>query len=132
MTKLSILLQYMRLFKEKAIHRFIIGMLIFVAAYGKHTAAPQTMIETECADTTRKGTWSVLGSLLLCTPVHYFWDGIGNGNCMNVEAKWFSDAAVSIVTDFILLSIPMPFLKGLNLPYRQKAGLIAVFALGGL
>ncbi|KAH0260536.1 hypothetical protein KCU91_g14569, partial [Aureobasidium melanogenum] len=110
LTKLSILLQYMRLFKEKAIHRFIIGMLVFVAAFG---------------------TWSVLGSLLLCTPVHYFWDGIGDGKCMNFEAKWFSDAAVSIVTDFILLSIPVIFLKGLNLPYRQKAGLIAVFALGG-
>ncbi|KEQ60632.1 uncharacterized protein M437DRAFT_27966, partial [Aureobasidium melanogenum CBS 110374] len=110
LTKLSILLQYMRLFKEKAIHRFIIGMLVFVAAFG---------------------TWSVLGSLLLCTPVHYFWDGIGDGKCMNFEAKWFSDAAVSIVTDFILLSIPIIFLKGLNLPYRQKAGLIAVFALGG-
>jgi hypothetical protein len=51
---------------------------------------------------------------------------------MNFEAKWFSDATVSIITDMILLSMPMPFLKGLNLPYRQKAGLIAVFALGGV
>jgi hypothetical protein len=51
---------------------------------------------------------------------------------MNFAAKWFSDATINILTDFILLSIPMPFLKGLNLPYRQKAGLIAVFALGGL
>jgi hypothetical protein len=56
----------------------------------------------------------------------------GDAKCMNFAAKWFSDAAVNILTDFILLSIPMPFLKGLNLPYRQKAGLIAVFALGGL
>lgn len=51
---------------------------------------------------------------------------------MDFEAKWFSDATVSIITDMILLSIPMPFLKGLNLPHRQKVGLIAVFALGGL
>lgn len=51
---------------------------------------------------------------------------------MDFQAKWFSDATVSIITDMILLSIPMPFLKGLNLPYRQKVGLIAVFALGGL
>lgn len=51
---------------------------------------------------------------------------------MDFEAKWFSDATVSIITDMILLSIPMPFLKGLNLPYRQKVGLIAVFALGSL
>ena len=35
LTKLSILLQYMRLFQGKTIHRIIIGMLIFVAAYGK-------------------------------------------------------------------------------------------------
>jgi hypothetical protein len=56
----------------------------------------------------------------------------GDAKCMNFAAKWFSDAAVNILTDFILLTIPMPFLKGLNLPYRQKAGLIAVFALGGL
>lgn len=51
---------------------------------------------------------------------------------MNFEAKWFSDAAVCIITDLLLLSIPMPYLKGLNLPYRQKAGLIGVFALGGV
>jgi hypothetical protein len=51
---------------------------------------------------------------------------------MIFEAKWFSDASVNILTDLILLSLPMPYLKGLNLPTRQKAGLIAVFALGGL
>ncbi|KAH0285567.1 hypothetical protein KCU62_g7402, partial [Aureobasidium sp. EXF-3399] len=110
-TKLSILLQYMRLFQGKTVHRIIIGMLVFVAAYG---------------------TWSVAGSLLICYPVHYFWDRKGTARCMNHEAKWFSDATVSIITDLILLCIPMPFLKGLNLPYRQKVGLIAVFALGGL
>ena len=36
LTKLSILLQYMRLFQEKTIHRIIIVMLVFVAAYGKY------------------------------------------------------------------------------------------------
>ncbi|CAD0112471.1 unnamed protein product [Aureobasidium uvarum] len=33
LTKLSILLQYMRIFKDKTIQRVIIGMMIFVAAY---------------------------------------------------------------------------------------------------
>ncbi|KAI4761124.1 hypothetical protein E4T52_01887 [Aureobasidium sp. EXF-3400] len=111
LTKISILLQYMRLFQEKTIHRIIIGMIVFVAAFG---------------------TWSIIGSLLICYPVHYFWDRKGDAKCMNFEAKWFSDAAVCIITDLILLSLPMPYLKGLNLPYRQKAGLIGVFALGGV
>lgn len=51
---------------------------------------------------------------------------------MNLTAKWFSDAAVNICQDLILLILPMPYLKSLNLPKRQKAGLMAVFALGGL
>ncbi|KAI4725042.1 hypothetical protein E4T49_07178 [Aureobasidium sp. EXF-10728] len=110
LTKLSILLQYMRIFKDKTIQRVIIGMMVFVAAYG---------------------TWSVVGSLLLCVPVHYFWDGLSAAHCMNFKAKWFSDATINIITDLILLSMPMPFLRGLNLPYRSKAGLIGVFALGG-
>ncbi|THY74742.1 hypothetical protein D6C87_03260 [Aureobasidium pullulans] len=110
LTKLSILLQYMRLFKDRAINRVIIGMLVFVAAYG---------------------TWSVLGALFICFPVKRFWDQTVDGHCMIFEAKWFSDASVNILTDLILLSLPMPYLKGLNLPRRQKAGLIAVFALGG-
>ncbi|KAI4720419.1 hypothetical protein E4T48_03322 [Aureobasidium sp. EXF-10727] len=111
LTKLSILLQYMRIFKDKTIQRVIIGMMVFVVAYG---------------------TWSVVGSLLLCVPVHYFWDGLSTAHCMNFKAKWFSDATINIITDLILLSMPMPFLRGLNLPYRSKAGLIGVFALGGL
>lgn len=53
LTKLSILLQYMRLFKEKVIHRFIIGMLVFVAAYGKYCSMPKhcIVIKTESAKT---------------------------------------------------------------------------------
>jgi hypothetical protein len=110
-------------------------MLIFVAAYGKPNLILFLPIPTQHRSLTnfpKTGTWSIFGSLFICTPIHYFWDQTGNAKCMNVEAKWFSDAAVHIVSDIILLSIPMPFLKGLNLPYRQKAGLIAVFALGGL
>ena len=128
-TKLSILLQYMRLFQGKTIHRIIIGMLVFVAAYGESFAFLQNTLGANAIQT---GTWSITGSLLICYPVHYFWDRKGTARCMNHEAKWFSDATVSIITDLILLSIPMPFLKGLNLPHRQKVGLIAVFALGGL
>ncbi|KEQ98823.1 hypothetical protein AUEXF2481DRAFT_1655 [Aureobasidium subglaciale EXF-2481] len=110
LTKLSILLQYMRIFKDRLIRRIIIGMLVFVAFFG---------------------VWAILGSFFLCTPVHYFWDRVGEAKCMNLKAKWFVDAAVNIITDLIILSMPMPYLKGLNLPKRQRVGLIVVFALGG-
>jgi hypothetical protein len=39
LTKISILLQYMRLFQGKTVQRIIIGMLIFVAAFGEPSLA---------------------------------------------------------------------------------------------
>jgi hypothetical protein len=73
------------------------------------------------------------GSIFACTPVSYFWDrSIANGHCINLLAFWFSNASLNIVTDLMICVLPVPVLKGLNLPRKQKYGLIAVFIVGGL
>lgn len=65
-------------------------------------------------------------------PVAYFWDkAIKGGHCMNEYAVWFTNAGVNIVTDFAIIILPMPVLRSLNLPLKQKRGLILVFTLGG-
>lgn len=51
---------------------------------------------------------------------------------MNRDALWLSTAIVHIITDVILLAMPMPILIRLNLPKRQRVALVLVFALGGL
>ncbi|KAI5207910.1 hypothetical protein E4T39_01681 [Aureobasidium subglaciale] len=127
LTKLSILLQYMRIFKDRLIHRICLGMLIFVALFGKY-------IRGVCSKRVlilKTGVWAILGSIFLCIPVHHFWDRLGEARCLNIKVKWFIDATVNIITDLVILSLPMPYLKGLNLPKRQRAGLMVVFALGG-
>jgi hypothetical protein len=66
-------------------------------------------------------------------PVAYFWDKtIKGGHCMNQYAVWFTNAAVNIVTDFAIIILPMPVLRSLDLPLKQKRALMLVFALGGL
>ena len=36
------------------------------------------------------------------------------------------------LTDLLIILLPMPVLKGLNMPFRQRVALMAIFALGGL
>lgn len=78
------------------------------------------------------GLWAVLSGYLNCIPVAKFWDDTIDGNCINKEALWLSNAIVHIVTDITILAMPMPTLYSLQLPRRQKLALMAVFALGGL
>ncbi|QSS60326.1 integral membrane protein [Histoplasma capsulatum] len=61
-----------------------------------------------------------------------FWDDTVEGNCLNRDAFWLSTAIVHIVTDVVLLAMPMPILIRLNIPKRQRIALVLVFALGGL
>jgi len=111
-TKVSILLQYLRVFTTKQFRVFCWALLGFVAVYS---------------------TWSVFASIFECMPVAYFWDKtIKGGHCMNQYAVYFTGAAVNIVTDFAIIILPMPVLRRLNLPLKQKRALMLVFALGGL
>lgn len=79
------------------------------------------------------GFWGLFGSIFLCVPVHSFWDKTVEGSrCMNQFAVWFSNAAINIVQDFVILLLPMPVLRRLSIPRRQKKALMIVFALGGM
>ncbi|OAX81314.1 hypothetical protein ACJ72_04349 [Emergomyces africanus] len=109
-TKASICLQYHRIFPGSRIRIVCYGALVFIVLYGM---------------------WVVLGSFLICIPVKRFWDDTVEGNCMSRDGLWLSTAIVHIVTDIILLAMPMPILMRLNLPKRQRIALVLVFALGG-
>ncbi|KAK8872441.1 integral membrane protein [Apiospora arundinis] len=44
----------------------------------------------------------------------------------------YSNAAGNIVTDILILLLPLPMIRALNLPRAQKLGLIGIFCLGFL
>lgn len=63
----------------------------------------------------------------------YFWNkNIGGGHCLDELAFWFSNASFNIATDVACIALPIPVLKSLRLPKKQKYSLIIVFGLGGL
>jgi hypothetical protein len=78
------------------------------------------------------GIWTLCGSFFMCIPVASFWDQSIEGHCMDRLAFWFSNAALNITTDIMIFALPIPLLKQLQLPKRQKLGLIFVFTFGAL
>lgn len=52
------------------------------------------------------------------------------GSCVDRTAVYICTAALGIATDVILLVMPIPMIVRLQMPSRQKVGLILLFAVG--
>ncbi|KAJ5387659.1 hypothetical protein N7509_010200 [Penicillium cosmopolitanum] len=109
-TKMSILFQYRRVFSTPRMRLACNLLIAFLAVYG---------------------TWTVLSAWANCVPLAKFWDPSVPGFCFDKKALWFSNSAIHILTDLLILIYPMPVLKSLQLPRKQKFALMGVFALGG-
>lgn len=109
MTKISILLQYRRIFSNTILRKIIDVGLGFLTL------------------------WTVTLCFLLpmvCMPVAAFWDPNVKGFCLNSSIIWYVMAGVNLVTDFAVFTMPIPVISSLHLPTRQKAMLLIVFTLG--
>lgn len=111
MTKISILLQYRRIFSNTMLRKIIICGLGFLTCWGV----------TLC-----------FLLPLVCVPTAAFWDDSVDGFCLDSGTIWYVMAGVNVVTDFTLFTMPIPVISSLHLPKRQKAMLLVVFTLGVL
>ncbi|KAJ5773208.1 hypothetical protein N7457_008104 [Penicillium paradoxum] len=109
-TKMSILLQYKRVFSTPNMRLACWLLIAFLGIYG---------------------SWTIASAWANCVPLAKFWDDTVPGFCFNKKALWFSNSAIHILTDILILIYPMPVLRSLQLPRKQKLALMAVFALGG-
>lgn len=108
LTKVSILLLYLRIFPKKEFVRACWAVIIVMGAFLQ---------------------WTVFGFLFMCKPVAFFWNKSLQGHCMNAQFVYFTNAPFNILTDFVLFGLPLPLLWGLQLPPRKKFGLIVLFAI---
>ncbi|OQD81970.1 hypothetical protein PENANT_c024G08849 [Penicillium antarcticum] len=79
------------------------------------------------------GLWMTLSGFIFCNPIHYFWHispEVRENHCLPTGAVWFTNAGIQIATDVVILILPMPLLWKLQMPRRQKYGVVAVFGLG--
>lgn len=109
--KISIMLQYRRIFTGPVMQKMTMALLIF------------------------ESCWATTLSILLplvCNPVAMFWDTSVEGTCLDQLSIWYVMASINLVTDFVVFSMPLPVIKSLQLPRRQKIMLMGVFCLGFL
>ncbi|KAJ5946837.1 hypothetical protein N7454_003676 [Penicillium verhagenii] len=109
-TKCSVLIFYLRIFPSRNFH-IAVWTLVFIAA-GYSIA-------------------SVLANILSCHPVAKSWDStITTGYCMNRPVFYFANAGLGIFTDFATVAVPIPWIRRLQMPLRQKIAICAILAMG--
>lgn len=72
----------------------------------------------------------VLAVSLICRPISQFWSPTVNGTCGNERVFGITASALNLVTDVIILIMPMPMLWGLHMPVAKKIQLTMAFGLG--
>lgn len=107
--KLSVILFYHRIFpvRRVAVVLYIFGAFIVVWCLS-----------------------ALIVTVFVCRPIRYFWDKSIDGKCINFYAFILAEAILTVVTDVIILAIPMPLVWRLNITRRQKLALSGIFMLG--
>lgn len=78
------------------------------------------------------GLSDVFVAIFQCSPVRFAWDKAIQGSCINQLAfyRWIS--MPNIVTDIVMLSLPMPMVWKLHCSVAQRVGLSAIFLMGSV
>lgn len=77
------------------------------------------------------GTSGFLSTMLICHPFAYNWDlSISGGYCGSQSAIFATFGIMNLVTDVAVLTMPIPCLLGLRMPFWKKASLLATFTVG--
>ncbi|KAL4733773.1 hypothetical protein BDV11DRAFT_199484 [Aspergillus similis] len=111
-TKISILLLYLRIFPVR---------WLVVSSYATMGVIVAWAMAT------------ILAGCLICRPFAYNWDQtIPGGHCGNQVTSFQITGTINLLTDVVVLVLPMPNLSKLQMATYKKVTLIAVFGLGAV
>ncbi|KAI9036027.1 uncharacterized protein KD926_002506 [Aspergillus affinis] len=72
----------------------------------------------------------VLISIFSCKPIHGFWDKAINPKCVSTKRFYIGNAVPNIVTDVLILAMPIRMVWALQTTRPQKVSLSFIFLLG--
>jgi hypothetical protein len=75
---------------------------------------------------------TILAGFLICRPFAMNWDQTIKGHCGNQVASFQGTGVVNLLTDLVVLALPMPYLSRLNLTLYKRLVLMGVFSVGFL
>ncbi|KAL8667558.1 MAG: hypothetical protein Q9168_007229 [Polycauliona sp. 1 TL-2023] len=109
-TKLSILFFYNRLFPYRTF--YLVSLITGIASI----------------------LWWIglmITAFLHCRPFAYNWDrSIPGGHCSNDKLVGYTITSINIVTDLVVLVLPIPWLWGMNMAVPKRMAVVCLFVLG--
>ena len=111
LVKACILMFYHRTFVSHGFRRTVWGMAAFILLY----FVPFTT-----------------AAIFQCRPLRLAWNKTLDGVCIDYVAYFKAASIVNLVTDVLLLVMPLPVVWRLNITPRQKIAVTGIFTLGGL
>lgn len=112
LTKLSILLMYYRIFDLSRLGKaYLVGIGAFVVL------------------------WSVVSTclfVLTCGPIQKLWYPNLPGHCIDLIGRWIANAVSNVLTDLMMLFLPMAQVLRMTLSRTEKMAVALVFAQGFL
>jgi hypothetical protein len=110
-TKISILLMYYRIFHFDYFRKWAYAIGAFIIA------------------------WVICITFLfifICVPVEKLWYPQLPGHCINQVGTWIANAASTIISDLVILLLPLPQVWSLQLRVTEKIAVTVAFSLGFL
>ncbi|PGH18063.1 hypothetical protein AJ79_00690 [Helicocarpus griseus UAMH5409] len=77
--------------------------------------------------------WGIAFLIAVCTacsPLDHYWVALTEETCQNESARLMGATISNIITDLIVLVLPIPTFWSLRLPIRERLVLIAMMSLG--
>lgn len=74
----------------------------------------------------------ILVSIFQCTPIARAWDMSIPGTCIDIKASFIGNAVPNVVTDILMLCLPVRVVWGLHASLTHRLSVIAIFMLGSL
>lgn len=109
----SILLFYLRIFPITAAKILVWIAFVFIIGYS---------------------TASVIVNIVACTPIQSSWvlEYVAEAKCINRPLFYLAQAGLGIAADIITVAIPIPWLRTLQLPKKQKISVAVLLTMGAL
>lgn len=71
--------------------------------------------------------------LVICTPVQAFWDDtIRDKTCLNQGILFLCDAMIAVLSDLVILILPICLTWSLAAPVEKKLKILALLGAGGI
>ncbi len=77
-----------------------------------------------------EGVLFISMALFQCTPVEKFWNFEIPGHCIKILTFFRAETTFNLVTNVVILLLPMPMVWHLQMALRRRLLLIGIFASG--